>query len=137
MRNLLLTLLLVCPVAHADSWVAVVNGPSWHATSDALNWRTFGAGMGYSRGSYTVAIGGYDNSNHRHSTYLALQWLQGRQWVYGGTLALTTGYPFGRIMPIPLVDIGYRIGSGTLVFGVVPPNHWSPAVVNAQFQVNF
>ncbi len=136
MKALALALLLVCPTAWADSWVGIVNGPSWHATSDPLNWRTFGAGIGYNHDSWTGAIGSYENSNHAHSNYLGLQWLQGRQWVYGGSLILATAYPYGRVTPIPLLDIGYRVGNSVLVFGIVPPTHFGPAVINAQLQFN-
>jgi hypothetical protein len=139
MHNLLLALLLIAPVAHADSWVAVVNGPTWHATSKALNWRTLGAGIGHSYGPWTIAVGGYDNSDHRHSAYVGIQWVHplSGQWVYGGELALATGYGYGRLTPIPLGEIGYRMGPSTLVFGIVPRTPYNPALVNAQLQVNF
>lgn len=138
MRNLLLALLLVCPTAWADSWVGIVNGPSWHATSDPLNWRTFGVGIGYSHGSWTGAIGSYKNSNYDRSIYLGVQYLHplGEHWVYGGELAIVTGYIQGWVIPIPVSQIGYRMGNGILLIGVIPPSGVSPAVINAQLQFN-
>jgi hypothetical protein len=108
MKSLLLLLLFASSTATAQSYLHL-NGASKHNKS-GYNEQNWGAGYEQSINStWTAAVGVYNNSEYRHSTYAYARYTvyKNNQWDIGINSGIVTGYRKQSVLPVVLPEVCY------------------------------
>jgi len=108
MKRLLFLLLFATSTVAAESYLHL-NGASKHNKS-GYNEQNWGAGYEQSINStWTAAVGVYNNSEYRHSTYAYARYTvyKNKSWDIGINGGIVTGYRKQSVLPMALPEVCY------------------------------